>query len=122
METTNLTPAEVNHLRLLLGWAACEIGQSPEEFVTTVRSIAPQIQDISQEGKARLVQHHATASNVPKYVRAAVKALRKTLDRVRAETFVREVVEKDFRQGISDSQVRELARKVMAALPAPKAD
>lgn len=75
-----LTDAEANHLRRLLGWVACEIGQSPDEMVDTVRKIEPAIDyDISDEAKTRLVQAHQKAANVPKYVRAAVKALRKSL-------------------------------------------
>ena len=74
-----LTAAEVNHLRRLLSWACCEVGQPPEEMVPMVQSIARQLGEVSQEGKARLVESHAKASNVPKYVRAALKALQKTL-------------------------------------------
>jgi hypothetical protein len=75
-----LTDAEVNHLRKLLGWVRCEIGQSPEEMVQTVSNIAPAIgPDLSEEAKARLVAAHNKAASVPKYIRAAVKALEKTL-------------------------------------------
>jgi vacuolar-type H+-ATPase subunit H len=75
-----LTEAEMNHLRRLLGWAACEAGQAPEELVETVRKIAPVIgSDVSDEGKARLVEAHKKADAVPKYVRAAIKALNKAL-------------------------------------------
>lgn len=74
-----LTPAEINHLRRLLGWVRCEIGQAPDEMVPMVRGIVERLGDVSEEGKARLVEQYAEASNVPKYVRAAVKALEKTL-------------------------------------------
>lgn len=75
-----LKDSEINHLRRLLGWVACEIGQSPEELIETMKKIAPSIShDVSEEAKARLVDAHQKASNVPKYVRAAVKALRKGL-------------------------------------------
>lgn len=75
-----LTESEIRHLHRLLGWVSCEIGQAPDEMVTTVQSIASKINEpISQEGKARLVQAHAEACNVPAYVRAALKALRKRL-------------------------------------------
>lgn len=75
-----LTKAEINHLRRLIGWVACEVGQEPDEMVSMVRKIAPAIHDASDEGKARLVEAHQKASDVPKYVRAAIKALRKTLE------------------------------------------
>jgi len=88
-----LTPAEINHLRRLIGWAACEVGQSPEEMVATVQRIAPAIHDTSEEGKARLVQAHQKASNVPKYVWAAIKALRKAI-----EPHLGDVVDADYSQ------------------------
>lgn len=75
-----LTAAELNHLRRLLGWVRCEVGQPPDEMVPMVRSIVRQLGDVSAEGKARLVEAHAEANNVPQYVRAALKALGKTLE------------------------------------------
>ena len=77
--TYSLTGPELNHLRRLIGWVRCEVGQSPDEMVPMVQGIVRQIGDVSQDGKARLVQAHAESSNVPKYVRAAVKALEKTI-------------------------------------------
>ena len=74
-----LTEAEINHLRRLIGWVACEVGQTPEELIATVRKIAPAMQDVSKEGKARLVEVHQKAEAVPKYVRAAIKALSKAI-------------------------------------------
>lgn len=44
-----------------------------------MKSIAPAFQDISDEGKARLVDYHKKIVAVPLYVRAAVKALEKTI-------------------------------------------
>lgn len=79
MDNCTLKQSDINHLRRLLGWVRCEIGQTPEEFVETVRSISAALSDISDEGKARLVEHHQRAESVPKYVRAAVKALEKTI-------------------------------------------
>lgn len=75
----SLTPSEANHLRRLVGWVRCEVGQPPDEMVPMVQSIVRQLGEVSQEGKARLAESHAAASNVPKYVRAAIKALQKTL-------------------------------------------
>lgn len=76
-----LNEAEINHPRKLLGWVACEVGQTPDELIETVRKIAPAIgPDVSEEGKARLVQAAQKADSVPKYVRAAIKALRKAIE------------------------------------------
>lgn len=74
-----LTAAEVNHLRRLVAWVDCDAGQEPDAMVDMVRAICERLGDVSEEGKARLVESHAQASNVPQYVRAAIKALRKTL-------------------------------------------
>ena len=74
-----LTNAEINHLRRLLGWVACEVGQTPDELIATVRKIAPAIQDVSEEGKTRLVESHHKAASVPKYISAAIKSLSKAI-------------------------------------------
>ncbi|PZP58309.1 MAG: hypothetical protein DI597_19450 [Pseudoxanthomonas spadix] len=75
----NLTQAEVNHLRRLLGWVRCEVGQTPDEIVSTMQQLAPKLPEPNADAKARLVEYHAQAAAVPKYVRAAVKALEKLL-------------------------------------------
>lgn len=75
-----LTDAEINHLRKLLAYVGCDIGQSPEEIKETLKSIAPAVGvDIDAEAVARLKQSYEKSAAVPQYVRAAVKALRKTL-------------------------------------------
>jgi hypothetical protein len=48
-------------------------------MVPMVQSIVRKIGEVSPEGKARLVQAHAEASNVPQYIRTALKALEKKL-------------------------------------------
>jgi ElaB/YqjD/DUF883 family membrane-anchored ribosome-binding protein len=80
-----LTDAEINHLRRLLAYVRCDIGQSPEEMKETIRSIAPAVENASDEGKERLVAAYKKAESVPKYVRAAVKALEKTIVRHHGE-------------------------------------
>jgi hypothetical protein len=76
----NLSDAEVNHLRKLLGWIDCEIGQSPDEMVETLKKVAPAVgPDVSDEAKLALKAAYDKSAAVPQYVRAAVKALRKTL-------------------------------------------
>ena len=75
-----LTTAEINHLRRLIGWVACEVGQTPEELVATAQKIAPAVGEIDDAAKGRLVEAHAKAAAVPKYVRAAVVSLRKAIE------------------------------------------
>ena len=68
--------AQVNHLRKLLAWVRCEIGQSPEELVETVRDISGKWDGpISPDAERRLVEAHDKARSVPKYVREAIKSL-----------------------------------------------
>ncbi|NYT68746.1 hypothetical protein [Pusillimonas noertemannii] len=71
-----------NHLRRLLGWVRCEIGQSPDELVATVKSIAPAIGDIDDAAKRRMVEAHDKARNVPIYVRQAVKQLDRYVNKI----------------------------------------
>ena len=75
----SLTKAELNHLRKLLGWVSCEIGQSPSEMKETLKTISPVIGEIDDEAKQRLVVAYEKSANVPKCVRQAVKALSNTL-------------------------------------------
>ena len=73
-----LNKAQVNHLRRLLGWVRCSEGvfQSPEEIKATVRQIAPAIKDeITADAMRRVVESYMRAESIPKYVRAAIKAL-----------------------------------------------
>jgi hypothetical protein len=72
-----LKDSDINHLRRLLGYVRCEIGQSPEEFMETMRKIAPACGEPDAGGKQRLVESYQKAERVPKYVRAAIKALEK---------------------------------------------
>lgn len=71
--------SDINHLRRLIGWVSCEIGQSPEELVATVKKMLPGTGNIGDDAKQRIVEAHDRARNVPAYVRDAVKALRKTV-------------------------------------------
>jgi len=67
--------SQLNHLRRLLGWVRCEIGQTPDEVVNTARVLAGAGISPTDYGKQALVAAHDRARSVPKYVRAAVKAL-----------------------------------------------
>jgi len=73
--------SDVNHLRRLLGWIRCDIGQAPAELQQTMIDVAAGLghPKISEEAKARMVETYRRAEAVPLYVRAAVKALEKTL-------------------------------------------
>ncbi|MDX3878156.1 hypothetical protein EUC41_31045 [Achromobacter denitrificans] len=73
--------SDLNHLRRLLGWIRCDIGQSPAELQQTMIDVAEGLghPEISPEAKARMVETYRRAESIPLYVRAAVKALEKAL-------------------------------------------
>lgn len=73
--------SDLNHLRRLLGWIRCDIGQSPAELQQTMINVADGLghPEISQEAKARMVENYRRAEAIPLYVRAAVRALEKAL-------------------------------------------
>lgn len=73
--------SDLNHLRRLLGWIRCDIGQSPGEIQQTMIDVADGLghPEISPEAKARMVEAYHRAESIPLYVRAAVKALEKAL-------------------------------------------
>jgi hypothetical protein len=70
-----LSEAHVNHLRRLLGWVRCDIGQSPDEYVMTVRRITERVGLPDEAGQQRVMTAYREAKAVPQYVRAAVKSL-----------------------------------------------
>lgn len=77
----HMKQSDLNHLRRLVGWVRCEIGQSPSELVETCREIAALgIEPESDAAKQRLVEAHDRARAVPQYIRAAVKAMEKMLN------------------------------------------
>lgn len=72
-----LSISDSNHLRRLLEWMSCEIGQAPEEMINTLSDISPAIGEVSREGKERISQSYQKSKDVPKYIRNAIKALKK---------------------------------------------
>ena len=67
--------SDLTHLRRLVAWVRCEIGQTPDELVETVRNLAERGLTTDEAGMERMVQAHDDARSVPKYVRDAVMAL-----------------------------------------------
>lgn len=72
-----LSTAEINHLRRLVAWIDVEIGPAPEELIDIAKRIAPTVGEVSDEGKERLQAQLEKAAAIPRYVRQAIKALRK---------------------------------------------
>lgn len=76
----SLTNAEVNHLRRLIGWIRSGIPQAPDDLMETVKRIAPALDDPpTDHQKQVLVRMHTESAYVPKYIRAGIKALEKTI-------------------------------------------
>lgn len=69
--------SDLNHLRRLVAWVRCEIGQDPAEMQKTMIDVADKLghPEVSDEGKARLVEGYRRAAAVPQYVRDAIKVL-----------------------------------------------
>lgn len=68
--------SQVNHLRRLLGWVKCEVGQTPDEMVSMLKDMASKGLAVEDEAaQRRLVEAHDKARGIPKYVREAIKAL-----------------------------------------------
>lgn len=82
-----LSNAEVNHLRRLVAWVRCEIGQAPDEMVKLVGDIAEKLKhvEISEDAKERLLHSYYRAESIPKYVRAAVSSLDSAINQPVAE-------------------------------------
>ncbi len=85
IEGTYLSQSDANHLRRLIAWIRCDIGQSPEEMVAMMQDLGPKLGDISENGKERMVVAYRESQQIPQYVRAGVKALTKTLENLPAD-------------------------------------
>lgn len=99
--------SDLNHLRRLVAWVRCEIGQEPEDVVTTYREIAEQLNHppITDAARQRMVADYERAHHAPKYVRAAVKALSKVVK----DASNRPIVESETRRSTEKLQVEHKA-------------
>lgn len=72
-----MTEAQVNHLRRLLAWMRCEMGQEPAEMITMTNAIVAKIGPLSDPEGARLrVQaDYDHAASYPAYIRQGVRML-----------------------------------------------
>jgi hypothetical protein len=83
-----MKPNELNHLRRLVAWVRCEIGQEPQEYVEMMNDdIFPKVGDISDYGVQRSIEHHERLKKTPAYVRQAVKILSKYLSEQDSRVF-----------------------------------
>ena len=114
-----ITEAQLNHLRRLLGWIRCEVGQTPEEQRETMRSIAHALTEYPDEAaQGRLMESYDRAASIPKYVRAAIKALAPV---VRSADQPGEIVEGEASRKLGEQmqKVNDLAQAIVR-LPPPQ--
>jgi hypothetical protein len=109
-----LDKSQVNHLRRLLGWVRCEVGQTTDEMVDTYRRIAPYLEDTpSAAAQARITADFRKSQNIPKYVRDAIKALEPVVREAAGEIVDADpVVERKLRYGRKQlySRTRKMLR------------
>jgi len=76
-----MTEAQVNHLRRLLAWMRCEMGQEPAEMVVMANNIVAKVGPLQDPEGAmiRLQEGYDRAASYPAYLRQAVKMLTKAL-------------------------------------------
>lgn len=82
MRTPN--KAEINHLRRLVAWCECEIGQEPEQYLETVKAIVPICLTADNHNKVRYIvtEDYNKLKSKPLYVRAAIKSLKKYITEI----------------------------------------
>ena len=83
-----LNTAQVNHLRRLLGWLRCEVGQTPDEWIATLADLSERLDGVvlDDAAKVRLVEWHRHLDSIPKYIRAGIKALEPVVKEAEGET------------------------------------
>lgn len=79
-----MTEAQVNHLRRLLAWMRCEMGQEPAEMVAMTGEIieklgGPDAITDKEGARQRLQAGYEKSASYPAYIRQAVKMLTKAL-------------------------------------------
>lgn len=79
----SLKESDINHLRRLVAWVRCEIGQTEQELIAQYCEIAKILpHELSDDSKQRIVKSIEDARNVPQYIRRAVKALEKVVGKI----------------------------------------
>lgn len=76
-----MTESEVNHLRRVLAWMRCEMGQEPDEMVAMGNAIIAKVGPLEDpDGAAmRLQAGYEHSARTPAYIRHGVKMLTKAL-------------------------------------------
>lgn len=92
---TELKESDINHLRRLVAWVRCEIGETEQEMIARYCEIAKILpHELDDEAKQSIVKSIENASNVPQYIRRAIKALEKVVGKIDGD-----IVDADFAEG-----------------------
>lgn len=79
-KTELIKDSDINHLRRLLSYVRCEIGEDEQQTINRYAALSGVFdQELSEEAKERVMTSIKKSANVPRYVRAAVNALEKVV-------------------------------------------
>ena len=72
--------SDINHLRRLLGYVKCEIGEDEQATIKRYAELSGIVDhDLDEAAKQRIVESVGKAASVPQYIRRAVAALEKVV-------------------------------------------
>lgn len=73
--------SDINHLRRLIAYVKCEIGEDEQKTIQRYAEIAGITDhELNEEAKQRIMESIKKAASVPQYVRRAISALEKVVE------------------------------------------
>ena len=73
--------SDINHLRRLIAYVRCEIGEDEQKTIQRYTEIAGIVDtELDEATKQRIMESIKKAANVPQYIRRAITALEKVID------------------------------------------
>ena len=73
--------SDINHLRRLIAYVRCEIGEDVQQTIQLYTEIAKTVDaEPDEAAKQRIMESIKKAANVPQYIRRAITALEKVVD------------------------------------------
>ena len=109
MPARSLKESEINHLRRLIAYVKCDIGEDEQKTIQTYSNIIDSIQDdLSDDAKERIVDSIKKSASVPQYIRRAIKAL----DKVVKESGLGDIVDAELASDITEIESRNERRSI----------
>ena len=72
--------SDINHLRRLIGYVKCEIGEDEQQTIQRYTKISGIVDhELDDAARQRIVESVRKAASVPQYIRRAVTALEKVV-------------------------------------------